>query len=326
MLLEELLRIAEFVGANYLSVSKYVALAIVAAALLRTLNVTDRLREVLQRRPRLGILTATVAGCFTPICSCTVIPLIASLLRSRVPLGAVMAFWLSAPLMDPSAFLLTAGLLGWEMAWARLATAVGVGLAGGYITHLLEQSGWLNNQLRVGAVPASCCGPVTEGGSSLAAFDDALGALAPPSRGARVRAFLRRLSRALLTETRLLLPLLFLWLTVAFVLEAVFVFYLPAEAVHDVLTSGGRWDVLVAAAVGIPLYVNGPSALSLTAAAMQQGLSKEAALAFLTGGAVTTVPAMLAVFGLVRKRLFTVYLLLGLAGAVASGLLFGFFQ
>jgi uncharacterized membrane protein YraQ (UPF0718 family) len=55
---------------------------------------------------------------------------------------------------------------------------------------------------------------------------------------------------------------------------------------------------------------------------MDQGLSKGAALAFLTGGAITTIPAMAAVLGLVRVRLFVLYLSLGLAAAVGAGLLY----
>ena len=41
---------------------------------------------------------------------------VAALLAIGVPLPAVMAFWLASPLMDPSMFVLTAGVLGTEFA------------------------------------------------------------------------------------------------------------------------------------------------------------------------------------------------------------------
>jgi uncharacterized membrane protein YraQ (UPF0718 family) len=75
-----------------------------------------------------------IAGALLPFCSCGVVPVIASLLAAGVPVAPVMAFWMSAPLMDPSQFFITAGELGWQFAIARAAAAVGLGLFGGYAT------------------------------------------------------------------------------------------------------------------------------------------------------------------------------------------------
>ena len=41
------------------------------------------------------IPSAAIVGAFSPFCSCGVIPLVAALLAMRVPLSAVMAFWLA---------------------------------------------------------------------------------------------------------------------------------------------------------------------------------------------------------------------------------------
>ena len=54
-----------------------------------------------------------------------------------VPLAPVMAFWLSSPLIDPPALLITAGALGWDYAIAKTLAAVGVGLAGGFVVAAL---------------------------------------------------------------------------------------------------------------------------------------------------------------------------------------------
>ena len=45
-------------------------------------------------------------------------------------------------------------------------------------------------------------------------------------------------------------------------------------------------------------------------------------MAFMVAGAVSSVPAMAAVWSLVRLPVFAAYIGLGLAGAIASGLLF----
>jgi uncharacterized membrane protein YraQ (UPF0718 family) len=55
---------------------------------------------------------------------------------------------------------------------------------------------------------------------------------------------------------------------------------------------------------------------------MEQGMSPGAAMSFMIAGAVSSIPAMAAVFALVRKPVFAVYVGLGIGGAIASGLIF----
>ena len=65
------------------------------------------------------IVVAALLGGLSPFCSCEVIPFIAALLMLGTPLSAVMALWLTSPLMDPAIFLITAGTLGWDFAIAK---------------------------------------------------------------------------------------------------------------------------------------------------------------------------------------------------------------
>ena len=55
---------------------------------------------------------------------------------------------------------------------------------------------------------------------------------------------------------------------------------------------------------------------------MEQGMSAGAAMSFMVAGAVSSVPAMAAVWSLVKKKVFAAYLGLGVSGAVISGVLF----
>ena len=50
-------------------------------------------------------------------------------------------------------------------------------------------------------------------------------------------------------------------------------------------------------------------------------MSGGAALAFLIGGATTTLPAMTAVLGIAKPRVFAVYLGAAVASALAAGLI-----
>ncbi len=63
------------------------------------------------------------------------------------------------------------------------------------------------------------------------------------------------------------------------------------------------------------------SALPIVSGLLGQGMQPGAAVAFLSADPVTTVPAMSAVWGVVRPRVFALYLGVGLVGAVVLGAL-----
>ena len=60
----------------------------------------------------------------------------------------------------------------------------------------------------------------------------------------------------------------------------------------------------------------------LLAGLMEQGMSAGAAMAFIVAGAISSIPAMAAVWSLVKIQVFTAYLVLGVSGAILSGLIF----
>jgi uncharacterized protein len=49
-------------------------------------------------------------------------------------------------------------------------------------------------------------------------------------------------------------------------------------------------------------------------------MNPAAALAFLVAGPITTLPAMAAVWGLVRRRVFALYILIAFLGAISLGI------
>lgn len=55
---------------------------------------------------------------------------------------------------------------------------------------------------------------------------------------------------------------------------------------------------------------------------MEQGMGTGAAMVFMVAGAVSSVPAMAAVWLLVKPKVFSTYIALGPAGAILAGIAF----
>ena len=251
------------------------------------------------------LIIAGLIGGLAPFCSCEVIPFIAALLAAGAPVSAIMAFWLSSPLIDPSTALITAAALGWDFAAGKAVAAIGLGLFGGFAVRLLFRGPAFAAPLREGAGCGGCETELTAGGT--------------------VWRFWREAPRLATFRTEAVSNARFLvkWLALAYLLQALLVVYVPAEAIAGVVGGDGFVPIAIGALIGAPAYLNGYAAPALVAGLMQQGMSAGAAMAFMVAGSVSCIPAMVAVWSLVRRQVFAVYVALGVAGAMASGVLFG---
>ena len=295
-----------FVAGALVGIAPFIVLAVAIAAYAGASGADRLIARAFSGSPGRTVVLASVVGALSPFCSCGVIPLIAAMLRAGVPLAPVMAFWLASPVMDPEMFVLTAAGVGVGFAAAKAAAAVGMGLAGGIVVHALVRAGGLRDPLADAA--RSTCG---------AGFDP------------RARASVRwrfweepgrrdRFTRDALHTGGFLLK----WLTVAFLAESLMMAYVPADTVAAAVGGGSAFAIPLAAVAGVPAYLNGYAAIPLISGLLEMGMSGGAALAFATAGAVSCIPAAIAVWALVRRSVFVLYLVLGLGGSMLAGVLY----
>ena len=119
-MISEIIKIANFMGEAFLHIWPYLLVTIPLAVAVNMSGASKYIKRAFDARPIIAILLATVVGAFSPFCSCGVIPVIAALLISGVPLAPVMSFWIASPSMDPEIFFLSVGTIGWNLAIWRL--------------------------------------------------------------------------------------------------------------------------------------------------------------------------------------------------------------
>jgi uncharacterized membrane protein YraQ (UPF0718 family) len=296
-----------FVGRALLSLAPVLALSVALAAGTRAAGAEVLVARAFVGRVHGAIVIAALAGALSPLCSCGVVPLIAGLLAGGVPLAPVMAFWLASPVMDPAMFVLTAGVIGTEFALAKTVAAIALGLAGGWVTRLLWGADGPAHALRVERAARALHGPQAWAAARLS-FDPRFW-----REAGRRQLFMAGVGEQL----RLLLPLM----AIAFLLESLMLAWMPPQAFAQWLGGQTSWAIPAAALIGVPAYLNGSAAVPLAGALIQQGLDPAVAMTFLVAGGVTSVPAALAVWALVRPKVFALYLGLALAGSMAAGAL-----
>ncbi|MEL6913770.1 MAG: permease [Pseudomonadota bacterium] len=292
-----------FTGQALLNTAPFILFAVLAVAYVKASGAETMLAKAFQGNQVRMITLAALLGGMSPFCSCEVIPFIAGLLAVGAPLSAVMAFWLASPLMDPAMFTITAGAISWEFAVAKTVAAVGLGLMGGFVTLAFMKTPIFADPLRERPAQRGCgCGP-------------------SPFSGAPVWRFWQDgKRRATFRETAGENALFLLkWLTLAYLLESLMIAYIPADLIAGVLGGDGALPVVIGAVVGAPAYMNGYAAVPLVGELMAQGMAPGAAMSFIVAGGVSSIPAAIAVWALVKPRVFAAYFSYGIVGAMLAG-------
>ncbi|MGH1464304.1 MAG: permease [Cognatishimia sp.] len=283
----------------------FILFAVLAIGYLKATGAENVVAQAFVGRESRMIIFAALLGGLAPFCSCEVIPFIAALLAAGTPLSAVMAFWLASPLMDPAMFSITASQLGFDFAIAKTLAAVGLGLFGGFATMTMAKTAMFATPLREKPQIGGCCGTQ-----------------APFSAKPDWQFWQDSTRRQVFKETTLENAVfLFKWLALAYVIEALMIHYVPADWIANFLGGDGMQPILLGALIGAPAYLNGYAAVPLVDALLQQGMANGAAMSFMLAGGVSCVPAAIAVWALVKPRIFAAYLGFALVGSFVAGLI-----
>jgi uncharacterized membrane protein YraQ (UPF0718 family) len=293
-----------FTAKSFAQTSIFIAFAVLAIGYLKASGAETIVAKAFQGRQVRMIFVAALVGGIAPFCSCEVIPFIAAMLAMGAPLSAVMAFWLASPLMDPAMFLITSSAMGVDFAIAKTFAAVGLGLFGGFGVMLLSPTGLFTNPLK----------EIQKGGC---------GCASTTFSGRPVWNFWHDADRSAVFRGEALKNALFLtkWLILAYTFESLMLAYIPADLVATLLGGDGLRPIFLGALLGGPAYLNGYAAVPLIAGLVEQGMSQGAAMSFVLAGGVSCIPAAVAVWALVKPKVFLSYLGFAFIGSMIAGTL-----
>lgn len=338
-ILSEIIRIIVFVFEALIHIWPLLLITIPIAVLIKELNVSNVIGGVFRKNIWVSIVLSTLIGAVAPFCSCSIIPVISALLTAGVPIAPVMSFWLASPSMDPEIFFLSVGSLGWSLAIARIFATFIMSIVGGVIVQLMYGNMDSSEFLLINRKARSKAKFVTDTGSMfvLSSATEGCGCSAKDNSdcdGETIESSCcesvmsntvtlnrwNHIFRSILSSTWFVIK----FLIIAYVLEAIIKFYVPIELITGIFGKDHFVSVIKSTLVGIPLYTTNLSALGLVGGLLSKGLSPGAGLAFLIGGATTTIPAMAAVYKLVDKRIFKVYLGIAIVFSIVSGWIYNF--
>ncbi len=193
---------------------------------------------------------------------------------------------------------------------------------------IMQAAGGVSSENVNPAVFAASCGSCESPAAAPGAAADSCGSGCADSESccAESKTMDRTFVQKILKETWEASFLVLKFMGLAFLVKALISLYIPDEWILSILGRNNVFSVIAATLIGIPFYTSNLTALPIISGFLEQGMDPGAALAFLIAGPVTTLPAMAAVWGIVNKRVFTIYLLIPLLSAIFFGYLYNFIK
>jgi len=236
-----------------------------------------------------GSVLGAAFGALTPFCSCSTIPLLLGMLNAGVPFTACMAFLFSSPLLNPVIVSLFVVLLGWRVALLYLIVTFGVAVSAGLVLNALG----FESQVK-----------------SVAFMRDD-----QPTQDAGSR--IRRSADFAIALFRQLMPYLLLGAGIGAFIYG----FVPSDLVVRIAGRDNPLAIPAAALIGIPLYIRAEMILPIGLALIDKGMSVEAVLALVIGGAGASIPELSLLSAIFEKRLLAAFVLTIFTTAIAAGYL-----
>lgn len=289
-------------------------------------------KEFVQRwlgQPGLGsVVKASVLGVPMPLCSCSVIPVAASLRESGASKGATASFLSSTPQTGVDSILASYALLGGLFTTVRVFVAFVCGIVTGYLIEVFcnkktpvvakASPSELSRSNHLDPISSLTRPPTMNSGdqasprmSEIKAMDSCAG------QAARKRDPIEALHYGFVR-----LPAdLATALTAGLVLAGLITTLLPNDLLSGSLSSGPL-AFLLATAISLPLYVCATASIPMAYALLAAGLSPGAALVFLITGPATNTTTIVSVWKMLGRRATVIYVVSLLVISWLTGWLF----
>jgi len=252
----------------------------------------------------LGVIPACVLGIISPLCMYGTVPIAASFSQKGVKDDWLAAFMMGSILLNPQLVFYSAAL-GPAVLTVRIITCFVCGIAAGLLVYFFYKR-------------------KDKSFFSFKSFSEPKGKANPgepsnctvPSRDTDPNLFLRLLKN-IWRNVKITGP----YFLVGVLLSAMFQRYVPDDTIVRFFGNNRAFGILMAASIGVPMYVCGGGTIPLLQQWLASGMSLGSATAFMITGPATKITNLGALKIVLGMRRFVLYIMFSIVFAFLSGLL-----
>ncbi|MEY8416582.1 permease [Tissierella praeacuta] len=240
---------------------------------------------------------AALLGTVTPFCSCSSIPLFIGFSSAGLPIGVTFSFLISSPLVDLASVILLASIFNWKIAIAYVAVGIILAVVGGTIISKLKLERYVE--------PFVFNNPVLDIAQEELTVKDRIN-------------FAKE-------QVLDIIKKVWLYILIGVGIGAAIHNYIPESFISAILGQDKWYSVLVATFVGIPMYADIFGTLPIAEALVMKGVGLGTALSFMMGVTALSLPSMIMLSKVVKKKLLWIFVSIVSLGIIIIGYVFNIF-
>lgn len=316
-----------------------IAAVSILTGLMREYIPQDKLQKKLTKHEKWGPLLGAGIGMLTPFCSASVVPVSMGMATMGVSLGTVLSFLISAPLCNFIVLAMVYTAFGLKVTAFYLAITFFAAVVGGW---LITKTPW-RNEIKRGdeldndqktascsaTAPSACSAsaPVSNQCSGTEQVEDSCSSInvgcdstatmtltdVQPSK-------VKNALRFALALFKKIIP----YVLIGALISGISAAYLPSELVEKYVGGDNFMSILIAAVIGVPLYLRIEMAIPLLNVLILKGMGLGPAMALIIGGTGASLPEIALVSSVLKPKAVVAFVSIVVITAITGGVLFQF--
>ncbi len=238
---------------------------------------------------------ASLVGIVTPFCSCSSVPLFIGFVEAGVPLGVTFSFLITSPLVNEAAIAVLWAIFGLKLTIIYVISGVLIGVIGGYIIGLLKMEKHVA---------------------------DFVYKIKSKELKEQKQTQKNRLTFAK-NEVKTIFKKVWVYVIAGVTLGGIFHGFAP-EGILAKYAGNSLLGVPIATLIGIPLYSNVMGMIPIIESLVAKGLPLGTALAFLMAVTALSLPEIIILKKVLKKKLIITFVLVTGIAILITGYLFNF--
>ena len=242
---------------------------------------------------------SALLGTVTPFCSCSSIPLFIGFSSAGLPVGVTFSFLISSPMVDLGSLIILMSIFGYKVAFAYVIVGLVIAILGGT---LIEKLG-MDKYVEPFVTQAKINNEV---------------AIEQLSKWNRISYATEQVKNTV--------KKIIIYILIGVAIGAVIHNVIPAHFIQSILGNHNIFSVLLATAVGIPMYADVFGTIPIAEALLLKGVGLGTVLSFMMAVTALSLPSMIMLKKVVKARLLGVFIAIVSVGIIIMGYLFNVFQ
>jgi uncharacterized protein len=245
-----------------------------------------------------GNILGALLGTITPFCSCSSIPIFIGFTSAGLPLGVTFSFLISSPLVDLASLLILMSFFGAKIAIAYVVVGLILAVTGGTIIDKLGLERYVHGYVH-----------------EIKSADIEIVEMTRDDRIAYSK-----------SQVKEIIHRVWMYILIGVGIGAAIHNWIPQSVIENVVGSNNPFAVILATAVGVPMYADIFGTLPIAEALFGKGVGIGTVLSFMMAVTALSLPSMIMLSKVVKPKLLGIFIGIVTTGIIIIGYLFNAIQ